>query len=1132
MIGSLGGALDSWSGALETQLAGQAAAASIELWIGGIGGPALRVLTFSGTEELSALFRFEVTFASALEQEGIGADVVSAVQGLTQLEVDLLLVGRPALLSIRTSGRVPRTVQGIVTHLERLGPVGHVAGRSFHGYRAVIEPKMSLAKLRTNTRIFQDATARTIVDQVLREHGVATSWPEGAAVPGREYCVQYQETDYAFVTRLVAEIGFYFYFEPSDAVLATAFGEAAASIAGSAAATVAGLASGFAAAVGTPERVVFCARPQSYPPIHHESILANLIQRVTDASGVASALGDTAGDLFRSVTAPALKFRPDAGMSEAHSHVRAFSIFRRLTTESVAMRDFDFARPLHELRARVEAPVPPSTDGSQAVAIGDREKLESYVPYGDYLEPEVSNHEARYHLDELRARAREAMGTSSCQALAPGHRFKLEDHPDGAFNHDYVITKIEHEGHVPEWAEALSRHRSHGEGEVRVYENKFECAPASVAIRSEKPPHRVLNVVETAIVVGPEEHEIHTDRFGRVKVRFHWDRREDPHEHNSCWLRVMQAWAGAGWGHQFLPRVGMEVAVAFLAGDPDKPVVLGSLYNGVNPPAFGLPGSATKSGIRTQSTPRADGHNELSFEDAAGDEEIYLHAQRDHREHVRRNQNTEVRGDRREEVHGERRVAVHGDAESSVGGQFTLNVQGHARSELQGGSSTNVLGNRESNVSGRERVRVVRTADVHVHEDVTMRTEGCATIIVGEREAQRSFTVFTEGLVTVDGSCGVVVRSSSEVVVRSGRSSIRVCDDGIFLRGPVVRIDSEEAQAVFSDSIALSTANMAQITGEQVGLGSHRGGTLLIGQDVNVVGERVLLNSPTESTEPPLPAEAYDATNIEISTPRGEPMAGARFVVTRDDGSRTGGVTDHEGRASINLEGGGQIVFPDVSISDEQGEASGERRAVVVRRGEHLEQLAEAHGFDPEEVWGHGDNAELRDQRQSSQVLNPGDTIIIPGRRRAPQELRPRQTNSFTARERTVRTQVRFFDGDGPWANRACIVEGLGEPREEQTDGDGWLTIVAPATTESVTVAFPAEQARYHIAIGDLDPITEPRGVQMRLSLLGHYNGAVSSTWTEASRAALRAYQTARGLDVNGEPDAATRDALVSDFGS
>lgn len=1101
LSGSAGSA--AWAAVLET-IDGKAVQArgdtqALELWVGPLGPSTLHVVTFRGTEALSELFEYEVTFATSIEHEGAAESVV-APSDLAQL-----MVGQAALFIVRATGGTPQVVQGILTRLERLGPVGKAGRRAFHGYRVTLVPRLSLAGLRINTRVFNDTTVKAIVDEVLSEHGIVTSWPEGAASPGRELCIQYRESDLAFVTRLLAEIGHFYYFEPAPAALTEALSNAGALSAG---------------ALGVAESMVLCGRAESYPPIHHEHVLTALNAALGDPESAAA-------EAFRTLTAPVLSFRPDSGMAGAHHHVRELRIHRALTSESVLVRDYDPMHPLHALVARAEAPRRPTPDDAHAVALGELPRLEVYQPYGEYLVPEVGGTDARIHLEQVRAKARFAEGISHCETLSPGRRFRMEDHPDPLFNVEYVITRVTHSGRSPEWSTAIAANEP-----LAVYENTFQCVPATVPFRPERPTPRVWTSVETATVVGPAEHEIHTDQLGRVKIQFHWDRLGQQNERSSCWIRVMQAWAGAGWGHQFLPRVGMEVAVAFLTGDPDKPVVLGSLYNGIHPPPFAVPGNATRSGIRTQSSPHSDGFNELSFEDAAGDEEVFLHAQRDLREQIKRHHHTHVAGDRRVEVRGDSLEAIHGDMEASVGGEYRMTVQGESRAQIQGGASTAVQGDRSAQIGGREQLRVVRTADVEVHEDLTLRAHGCATLIVGNADAKRSFVLHTDGPITVDGSGSVGIVSAEEVVVQCGRSSIRVCDDGIYLTGPVVRLQSEGADlAMASDLQARSTQGVG-IGGRSLTLQSESGGTVHLSSEVSIDGSQILLNSPAQSLEPVEQEDPEPPTVVALTNHEGEPMAGQRFVLTHDDGTQTGGVTNASGQAFLRLNEPADIHFPDLGVADDLGQATGERRAHVVRQGEHLAQLAQRYGFEPEDVWQDEENSRLRSQRDNQQVLNPGDIVIFPGREPVKQSLRLRDSNSFTARVRMLETRIRFFDGDGPWASRTCVVEGLGEPREETTDGDGWLRIIAPATLQSLTVRFPDVDASYRVTLGDVDPISEARGVQMRLSLLGYLLAAPSCNWTEAARAALRAFQVANNIQPSGEPDDDTRRALVSEFGS
>jgi len=324
--------------------------------------------------------------------------------------------------------------------------------------------------------------------------------------------------------------------------------------------------------------------------------------------------------------------------------------------------------------------------------------LEIYEHHANYLFPEWNwlKEEPGLILRQKRRRARGGGGESGCPGLTPGHVFALDDHPLGRFNRSWVVTAVRHEGYatapenVAEW---------------QVYRNRFECAPAEVTFCPPRPKQRSVVAALTATVVGPPGEEIHTDAQGRIKVHFHWDRsgrRADA----SCWIRTMQSWGGANWGAQFIPRVGMEVVVAFDGGDPDKPIVLGCLYNGTHPTTFPPVSDKTRSGFRTSSSPGGQGFNELSFEDAAGKEQIYVHAQRDLDEVIERDHTRHVKRDTVTHVDGNRKTTVSGDASNVVRGKREEHVVGDASSQVDGNRIDVVIGTEDRRVSGHRALRL------------------------------------------------------------------------------------------------------------------------------------------------------------------------------------------------------------------------------------------------------------------------------------------------------------------------------------------------------------------------------------------------------------------------------------------
>ena len=204
-------------------------------------------------------------------------------------------------------------------------------------------------------------------------------------------------------------------------------------------------------------------------------------------------------------------------------------------------------------------------------------------------------------------------GTCNCRAFTSGYRFKLEDfYRDDMNNKEYVLTSIKHEG-----SQTYSRFDTEAE---QAYINEFTCIPFDVPYRHPRnTPKPFVQGTQTAIVVGPAGEEIYPDKYGRVKVQFHWDSEGKKNENSSCWIRVSQVWAGAGWGAMFIPRIGHEVIVDFLEGDPDRPIITGRVYHGNNMPPYPAPDDKTKSTIKSNSSLGGGGSNEIRFEDKKGE---------------------------------------------------------------------------------------------------------------------------------------------------------------------------------------------------------------------------------------------------------------------------------------------------------------------------------------------------------------------------------------------------------------------------------------------------------------------------------------------------------------------------------
>lgn len=335
---------------------------------------------------------------------------------------------------------------------------------------------------------------------------------------------------------------------------------------------------------------------------------------------------------------------------------------------AVMLRDYDFKKP--QLSLQVDSQSDKDTT------------LEIYDYPGEYEVPENGTSLARIRLEEFQTTRRAGKGKSVCRRFTPGYRFTLDRHPRASFNQEYVLTQVTHTAAQPQ---ALEEGVT---GEGSTYANEFECIPSALPFR---PPRITAKPIvkgsQTAIVVGPGGEEIYTDEHGRVKVQFHWDREGKKDQNSSCWIRVSQAWAGAAWGGIHIPRIGQEVVVDFLEGDPDRPIIIGRVYHGTNTPPYDLPANQTQSGIKTRSTKGggAANFNEIRFEDKKASEELYIHAEKDENTVVEHDQGIAVGNDRVESIKRDRSLEVGRDKLERVERNKSIQVAGNHTENINRG---------------------------------------------------------------------------------------------------------------------------------------------------------------------------------------------------------------------------------------------------------------------------------------------------------------------------------------------------------------------------------------------------------------------------------------------------------------
>ncbi|WP_095119777.1 type VI secretion system tip protein VgrG [Pseudomonas sp. Irchel s3f10] len=340
-------------------------------------------------------------------------------------------------------------------------------------------------------------------------------------------------------------------------------------------------------------------------------------------------------------------FQPDSGMVAEHPVVNHLTMGFNTRTSTVTRRDYDLKRPSLLLESRFTAEFTPELEDYRYPLLMTSEKH--------------GKQQARQALERHRSDYQWIEGKSNQATLRSGHLFDLTEHPRPDCNEMWLLLNIAHEGKQPQvLEEAFSSDDKTADGFTQGYRNTFKAIPADVLYRPPLPAPRPVLVCQTARVTGPPGRETFCDEYGKVRVEFPWDRAELDNEKSSCWIRVASSWAGEGFGAITIPRIGMEVVVTFQEGDPDQPLITGCVPNKVKSPAHPLPANETRTVLRSQSSPRNGGYNELSIEDRAGQEKIYLRAQRDLEQLILNDSHSLITRDRFEQIGNDSTSLIEG----------------------------------------------------------------------------------------------------------------------------------------------------------------------------------------------------------------------------------------------------------------------------------------------------------------------------------------------------------------------------------------------------------------------------------------------------------------------------------------
>ncbi|AZD36562.1 VgrG protein [Pseudomonas chlororaphis subsp. aurantiaca] len=437
-------------------------------------------------------------------------------------------------------------------------------------------------------------------------------------------------------------------------------------------------------------------------------------------------------------------YQQDTGTVADRPVVNRFSQRFNTRTSTVTRRDYDLKRPSLLLESQFTADFQPA--------------LEDYRYPAPITTLERGRVLARQALERHRVDYQLAEGQSDQPTLRSGHFFNLIEHPRKRCNDLWLLLSVTHSGRQPQsLEESVIREIRSEDGFTQGYRNSFTAIPWDVFFRPPLLTRRPLSGSQTARVTGPAGEEIFCDEFGRVKVELHWDRLELGSDKSSCWLRVASSWAGENFGAVTIPRIGMEVVVSFLEGNPDSPLITGVVANKSTPVPYPLPANKSRTVLRSRSTPDSGGYNELSIEDRAGQEKIYLRAQRDIEQLILNDSDTQIGNDRREQITRDSHSLIGNDRFDQVDSNSSSLVKGDELHTTQGVRNTQIGGNELLSISGNGSITV-----------------GGTWVVQAGPQARVTAT-------------DVVVDASTSLTLKAGGQHIVITPGGIFSSVPIVQ---------------------------------------------------------------------------------------------------------------------------------------------------------------------------------------------------------------------------------------------------------------------------------------------------------------------------------------------------------
>jgi len=626
-----------------------------------LGEDALLLHSFTGNEGISRPFHFSV-------------ELLSENHSIAYKDI----VGKQVTLSLKLPDDSRRYWNGFVSRFAIL-----TRDNRFTYYRAEIVPWLWLLTRTADCQIFQQKTIPEIIKKVFQDHGFQDFQDRTqASYPQREYVVQYRETAFNFVSRLMEECGIFYFFEHDE----------------------------------NSHKLIMADKPAVHKncPVQHKV---------------------------------RFNYSPGGFMSD-EDIVQSWDASQELRPGKYALTDYNFLTPNTSLLANMQT----------VAELGGNTKFEIFDYPGIHTKKSEGDTVTKLRMEEEEALQYIVTGSGTCRTFATGFKFSLDEHSRKDQNGDYLLTEVTHSASV---GDSYS-----GSGNVsgETYSNHFTCIPASISFRPQRlTPKPIVQGPQTAVVVGPSGEEIYPDKYGRVKVQFFWDRQGKKDDKSSCWIRVSQPWAGKNWGAINIPRIGQEVIVEFLEGDPDRPIITGRVYNDEQMPPYTLPDNMTRTTFLTRSTKGggSSNFNELRFEDKKGDEQIFMNAEKD--------MDLRVEHDSREFVGNDRSLIVQNDQKEKIGGEQDIQIANDQNEKVGGDASLIVTGN--------QNVQVGQTMSLQVGQNLQEKS--------GQNYAHEA------GMeIHLKAGMNVVIEAGLELTIMASGNFINIGPAGVAISGTLVLINS------------------------------------------------------------------------------------------------------------------------------------------------------------------------------------------------------------------------------------------------------------------------------------------------------------------------------------------------------